>query len=183
MDKNEAFEFYKLLASQQISWLNLHREYAQHHLTFIAAVFAVTLGAIYQFKDNPWLSLVVAIGPAINILLCANASRVCDRFYRRFLEGITIQTKLEALVDFTSPRSDIGISSESSIPFPEDQYILPERWHESRQYARAAQFVEAKMDGGANRLIRRIFRLLLAANIGLTVAIIIVSGLIFIGRI
>lgn len=183
MDENRAFQFYKFLASQQISWLNLHREYAQHHLTFIAAVFAVTLGAIYQFKDNPWLSLVVAIGPVINILLCANASRVCDRFYRRFLEGITIQTKLEALVGFTSPRSDIDVSRESSIPFPQDRYILPERWHDSRQYARAAQFVEAKMDGGSNRLIRRIFRLLLVANIGLTVAIVIVSSLILIGRI
>lgn len=181
MDENKAFEFYKLVRSEQISWLNLHREYAQHYSTFIAAVFAVTLGVIYQFKDNPWISLAAAIGPVINILLCVNADRVCDRFYQRFLEGITIQAKLEALLDFTSSRSGMGASSESSMPFPQDRYLLPERWLESRQYATAAQFVEANMDAGSNRLVRRIFRLLLVANIGLAVAIVIISGLVFTG--
>jgi hypothetical protein len=183
MDENKAFEFYKVLRNEQISWLNLHREHAQHYLTFIAAVFAVTLGAVYQIKDNPWLLLATAIGPVVNILLCANASQVCDRFYQRFLEGITIEAKLETLLGFTSPRSGIGVSSESSMPFPQDQYILPERWLESRQYGTAAQFVETNMDGGANRLMRRVFRLLLIANIALAVAIVIISGLVFIDRI
>jgi len=183
MDANKAFELYKIVRSEEISWLNLHREHAQHYLTFITAVFAVTVGVIYQFKDNPWISLAAAIGPIVNIFLCANAARVCDRFYQRFLEGITLEAKLEALLGFTSPRSGIGVPSESSMPFPEDRYILPERWLESRQYATAAQFVEANMDGGSNRLMRRIFRLLLIANIGLAIAIVIISGLVFIGRV
>jgi hypothetical protein len=183
MDKDKAFEFYRIVTSEQISWLNLHREYAQHHLTFIAAVFAVTLGAIYQFRDIPWLSLAVAIGPVVNVLLCANARRVCDRFYQRFLEVVTIAAKLEDLLGFASPRSTLGASSESSMPFPQDQHILPDRWLEARQYATAVQFVEAKMDAGSNRLLRRIFRLLLVANIVLIVAIVIVSGLVFIGRV
>ena len=178
MDENQTLELYKIVKGDHVSWLNLHREHAEHYLTFIAAVFAVTLGGVYQFKDNPWLSLAIVIGPVVNVLLCANAAQICDRFYQQFLEAITIEAKLEALLGFTNPRP--SVPSKSPMPFSQDQYILPERWLKSRQpYATAAEFVEANMDSGANRLVRRVFRVLLVANIGFAVAIVVISISIF----
>ena len=175
MDENRLFEFCENVRNDQIAWLNLHREHSQHYLTFITAVLAGTLGAIYQFKDNPWLLLTTVIGPIVNIPLCRSASFICDSFYQRFLEEVTIQAKLEALLGFANPRSDVNADSESSMPFSEDQYILPERWLESRrQHTTAAKFVDEKMGSGSNRLMRNVFRILMIANMLLGVAIVVI---------
>lgn len=169
MDESRAFEIYKIIRGEEAIWLNLHRQYSGQYFTLIAAVFGASLAAIYYFKGEPWL-LAVLIAPMLNILLCCTAIRMCDRFYQRFLEGITIQAKLEPLVGLIEPRPEAGEASEDS-PFPQDKYILPERWLDSRQQPRAFDFVKENMGVGANRVVRWSFRLLIAANVLLAIAI------------
>ena len=174
MDKKEAFGFYKLIRSEEISWLNLRRQYSQQYLTLISAIFAISLGAFYQFKNDPLLVIAVTLGPLLNILLCITAIKMCNRFYRRFLEGITIQAKIESLLGLDNQREknqkDAAIHS-----FPDDKYYLPDRWLKSRKQRSSLDFVNEHMGSGSNRYVQLSFWLLLIANIVLIIGIIISS--------
>ena len=170
MDESKALEIYKMIKGEETMWLNLHRQYSQQYFTLIAAIFATSLLATYHFRGEPWLTLIVLIAPIVNILLSVTAIRMCNRFYQRFLEGITIQAKLEPLIGLTGPRPD---EIEASRSFPEDKHILPERWLTGRKQGKAADFVQQKMGGGSNRLVQASFYLLLVANVAVASLIVI----------
>ena len=123
MDASTVIEIYKAFKDEETSCLNLHRQYSQQYFTLIVAILAASLLAVYHFKDDPWITLVVLAAPVVNILLSITAIKMCNRFYQRFLEAITVQAKLEPLIGFNLTRPD---ESEASRPFPEDTCILPE---------------------------------------------------------
>ncbi len=112
---------------------------------------------------------LLLIAPIVNILLSYTANRMCNRFYQRYLENVTIQAKLEPLIGLSSPRPD---ASEASRPFPEDTHILPERWLTSRKHGKAKDFVDEKIKGGSNRWVRISFLLLGVFNLLIALVII-----------
>ena len=174
MDKKEAFDFYKLIRGEEISWLNLHRQYSQQYLTLISAIFAVSLGALYQFKEDPLLILAVILGLLLNVLLCITAIKMCNRFYQRFLEGVTIQAKIEPLLGLSNPREEKA-ENATVWPYPNDKYYLPERWLKSRSQKSSLDFVNDHMKSGSNKYVQLSFWLLLVANIALIIGIIVSS--------
>lgn len=173
MDDLKALEIYKITKSEEATMLNLHRQYSHQYFTLVAVIFGVTLGVIYQFKGNLWLMLAL-FAPFLNILICTSAIRTCNRFYQRFLEGITILIKLEPFIGLTSPRPNKTKESES-LPFPEDKKFLPERWLDSRKQAKATEFVEENMKSGSNRLVRISFYVLIFANVVIAIATVVCS--------
>ena len=175
MEKEIAFDFYKQIKDQEISWLNLHRQYSQQYLTLISAILAISIGAIYQFKNEPFIILVVIIGPLLNIIFCITAIEMCNRFYNRFLEGISIQAKIEPLLSIYNLR-DKNKGDDDNFPFPDDIYYLPARWVESRIEDNSLDFIEKNMKSGANQYVQFSFWLLLFVNIVL-IAIIFVSSM------
>jgi hypothetical protein len=107
----------------------------------------------------------------LNILLCVTAIRVCDRFYRRFLEHITILAKLEALIGLATPLQEM----RKALPFPTDKFIVPERWIQSRaRVSSSAEFIQTNMQEGSNRVVRWTFLFLAGANAAFLVGIVIV---------
>jgi hypothetical protein len=174
MDKKEAFDFYKLIRGEEISWLNLHRQYSQQYLTLISAIFAVSLGALYQFKNEPLLVVAVILGPLLNILLGITAIKMCNRFYQRFLEGVTIQAKIEPLLGLDTQREE-NQEDDTRYPFPDDKHYLPNRWLESRKQNSSLDFVNDHMKSGSNKYVQLSFKLLLVANIVVIIGIIVSS--------
>ena len=174
MDKKEAFDFYTLIRGQEIAWLNLHRQYSQQYLTLISAIFAISLGAFYQFKNYPLLVIAIILGPLLNILLCITAIKMCNRFYQRFLEGVTIQAKIEPLLGLDNQR---GKNQKDPVihPFPNDRYYLPDRWLKSQKQKSSLDFVNEHMKSGSNKYVQLSFRILLVANIVLCIGFIISS--------
>lgn len=172
MDTSTIVEIYRAHLDEKANAINLHRDYSHQYFTLVAAVLGVSAGAIYQFRAEPWLVLVVGIGPMLNILLCVVAIRMCDRFYQAFLEHITILAKLEALIGLMTPSQDEDMRVKG-LPFPDDKFILPERWLQSRCQATSAEFVQSNMREGSNRLVRWTFSFLVVANTAFAIGIVV----------
>jgi hypothetical protein len=170
-DLSAIVEVYRAHLGEKANSINLHRDYSQQFFTLVAAILGVSAVAAYHFSSEPWLVLVTGVGPLLNVLLCAVAIRMCDRFYRGFLEHITILAKLETLLGLATPlRRD---SARVELPFPEDNYILPERWLQSRhEAASSTEFIKTHMRQGSNRIVRWTFLFLAAANTAFLIGII-----------
>lgn len=172
MNDERAFELYKLAHQEQISWLNLHRQHSQQYFVLVSALFAASLGAIYHFRNAPLFTIAVVVGPVLGALLSITAVGMCDRFYRRFLESITIQAKLAPIVGVTEERSELS-NGKRPTPFSDDTHYIPARWVKSYCYGRSEDFVQAHMRLGANRFAFWSFRVLLMANVMFIVVILI----------
>jgi hypothetical protein len=164
MNEERLSELFKLVFSQEIPWLDLHEKHFQHYLTLIAALYAITLDAIYQLREQPSFLLLVAFGPLVSIFICYLGWRSCDRSYQRFLEGIAIQVKLRPLIGLLEPRPK-GSAGLQPTPFPEDRHLLSDRWLEPMQYPSSAKFIKVFMNRGANGLAHSAFLILVALNV------------------
>jgi hypothetical protein len=170
MDKKTALELYTLFRQENSSWLAAHREHSQQYFTLVVAILGVSIAAISQF--DTWrapLILIIMIGPLFNIRLCQIAITMCSRSYQAYLEGISIQSKLEQTIGLTEPR--IPPAANQLIQFSKDEYFLPERWLESRHFATAKSFVEESMSKGANQIIKQSFGVLSLLNILVAIGI------------
>ena len=98
-EKDGIITLYICFQERTQGWMNLHRQHFTQFITIITAVLAISLGASYQFMNEGWLPLIVALGPLLNIVLSCTAIDVCDRFYKRFLESMTIANKLYFEID------------------------------------------------------------------------------------
>ncbi len=170
MDSKTAFELYAIFRQENSSWLAAHREHSQQYLTLIAAILGVSIAAISQFeKWNPLLIFIIMIGPLFNWRLCKVAITMCNRSYQAYLEGLSIQSKLEQTIGLTGPRT---LPLENQIAqFPQDAYYLPQRWLETRHFATAKNFVEESMGKGANQVIRQTFEILGLLNFSVALGI------------
>jgi hypothetical protein len=165
LDPEKALELYKVFRTDNASWLRLHREYSQKYVTLITALMVASLGALYQFGNNPWATLGIIIGPILNILLSFNAIAACDRYYRQFLEGVTVQAKLEPFIGLRQSRVSESGAYSCPFPFPQDDEILPIRWLNSRTQSAADSFVQDNVGLGINHQVRRTMRIMIFLNL------------------
>jgi hypothetical protein len=170
-DLSTIVEIYRAHLVEKANAINLHRDYSHQYFTLVAAILGVSAAAVHQFRAEPWLVLVVGVGPMLNILLCVTAIRMCDRFYRGFLEHITVLAKLEVRLGLATPLQD----EREALPFPDDKFIMPERWLQARERAgSSAEFVQTHMKEGSNRVVRWTFMFLAAANAAFLIGIVVV---------
>lgn len=173
MEEEHAVELYRIHSDGSFRSLDLHRQHAGQYFAIVTPVLAAALAGLYHFSDRTSLLLLMLSAPILNIFVCRLAEDVCDRFYQRFLEEVTVQSKLQALIGLARQRSTPTDASESA-PFSGDAHILPERWlMPHSRYRRSADFVRESMNSGSNRGVRRCFRVLLVANIALGIVIVI----------
>src|SRR5208283_4779427 len=123
--------------------INLHRQHAQHYLTFVAAVMAATIAGLAK-SSEPHLALFLLAGPIFNIFLCWLAIKMCNQFYQGFLEHVTVTSKLEDLMGLPAYRPKNATSC-----FDQDESILPERWITGRRpFKKSSDFVRCYMKKG-----------------------------------
>jgi hypothetical protein len=171
MDQKTALELYTLFRQENSAWLSAHREHAQQYFALVAAIFAACIAAIAAFPNLETLpTIAITMGLLFNTLLCRIAITMCNRSYQAYLEGITIQAKLEPIIGLTDPRTPV--TATNSLPqFSQDEYYLPERWLESRHFATSEKFVGDGMKKGSNRIIQQTFNVLALINFIMAIAI------------
>ena len=162
MKDESLLKLYLAMRSEHVEWISRHSQHFSYYLTLVVAVFAVTMGASYRFlePDSGEVAVVVAfLGSAANILLCIVAIRACNRFYRRFLESVTVMAKLEAYLKLEKRPPDAG------DPFGDDQHWLPQRFYDDRDCHKSGEsFVKARMNNGLNYTVRATMVLLAVLN-------------------
>ncbi len=169
--ESNSLELYKIVRNGQTAWAGLHLDYTFRFVVAAGAILTLMLNVVSQkeLRDYWVVFLVLALG-VVNIVLCYVAEKVCDRAYQRFLEEVTIGTKLEAILGFHNDRPQ-----STSTVFAGDKSILPDRWIESwrkpdqrlksKEIATANDFVDLSMNQGVNRYSRILFRVFLSANV------------------
>jgi hypothetical protein len=169
MDNQRAIELYTLFRQENATWLSSHREHSQQFLTLIAAILGVSIAAVVQLStipnlvsNNSWMLGLISVGPFVNVLLCINAIRMCDRSYQAYLECISIQAKLERKIGLIGKRSTSA--KDQVLEFPDDKNVVPERWIQTRDFRTTKEFVETYMNRGSNLLVRITFRILALTN-------------------
>jgi hypothetical protein len=95
---------------------------------------------------------------------------MCNRSYQAYLEGISIQAKLEPIIGLTDLRTP-ATATDPLPQFSKDEYYLPERWLKSRHFATAEKFVADGMKKGSNRIIQQTFVVLAFINFVVAIAI------------
>jgi hypothetical protein len=189
MDEERALELYKVFRQESpVSLTGYHRS-VQQYLTLIAAILGASIAAgsaaMVLFRDCPQFALIVLlviglIGPGLNSWLCRLAISLSDRSYQTFLETVTILAKLEVLVGLVGERLK-GAAEDTSLPFPDDKNIIPDRWLEYQNYSTAKQFVENYMTRGSNQVVRQTFKILAIAHILLSLCVVVPSILGLVG--
>jgi hypothetical protein len=173
MKSDEIVSIYTSFKDDSKGWLGLHHQHFTQFVTIISAVLAVSIAAISQFQNNGWLLLFVVIGPIFNIILCFTATKVCDRFYQRFLEHETVAMKLFLLSGLSQSFSK-EVEKRGIELFPESTHLFPERWVNAMSgYGTVEKFVQDYLNKGSNRLIRRTFRTLAIFNVIIGIAVIV----------
>ncbi len=169
MDNQKEFGLYTLFRQENATWLSSHREHSQQFLTLIAAILGVSIAAVVQLSTTPnlvsnntWMLGLISVGPFINVLLCINAVKMCDRAYQAYLECISIQAKLERKIGLLGKRSTSA--KDKVLEFPDDRNIIPERWIQTRDFRTSKEFVEKYMNKGSNLLVRITFGILALTN-------------------
>ena len=162
--KNESLlKLYLAMRSEHVEWISRHSEHFCHYLTLVVAILGVTGAAMYKLYEpdagGTVVGLVGLLGFGANIGLCWVATRACDRFYRRFLESVTVMAKLEASLELDkrpSVRED---------PFGDDQHWFPQRFYDDRDCHKKGEcFVKARMNKGVNWTVRATMGILAILN-------------------
>jgi hypothetical protein len=169
MDKKTALELYALFRQENALWLQNHREHSQQYFTLIIAILAASITGVSQIQEPPFL-IVMMYGPLFNLFLCRIGITLCNRSYQAYLEGLSVQAKLEPIIGLTEPRT-LPEATEPLPQFSKDEYYLPERWLKSRHFATAERFVEEGKKKGANRIIQETFGILSFINISVVLGI------------
>jgi len=176
IDRHKLFRLYLAVRSEEVQWMNRHEQHFRHYVMLVTAILAAMLGAVYQFRGNVLFTLTAAsVGFVFNIAFCRLAVLACNRSYRRFLEAVTIEAKLEAFLGLDGPRPSASDHRGSSARFPKDAHLLPERYLRSRHQGTAAEFVKDNMGEGSNLVARITMGILAALNAILLVGVILVS--------
>ena len=169
MDHQRAFELYRLFRQENATWLSSHREHSQQFLTLVSAILGVSIAALVQLStmpnlisDNIWMLGLISLGPFVNVLLCINAIRMCDRAYQAYLECISIQAKLERKIGLIGKRSTSA--KDGVLEFPDDKNFIPDRWIQTRDFRTSKEFVGRYMNKGANLSVRITFGILALTN-------------------
>ncbi|MCP4661246.1 MAG: hypothetical protein GY856_38065 [bacterium] len=166
MDKETAFELYKLFRGEMRGSFELHRAALQHYLTFSVAVLAATIAGALRLEEVPWLGVVLVVVPILNIFICMTAISVCGRYFNGAMERITIVAKLEKILGLH------GSVGGTPLGFEQDDYLLPERWLEiTARFQSSKDFVDSWLNLGVNKLARRSFFFLILLNALLALSI------------
>jgi hypothetical protein len=174
MEQNMALSLYVLFRGEVYESTKLHRESLQNYLAFAATLLGATIAGSLVVRGIGWMGMIVLVGPVINVVVCMLAIRTCDRFYLGALERITILAKLESLLGILDYKP-ASVDHSKTPAFFRDRYLLPERWIWGEKYATADEFIKQKLNAGVNRLAKQTFGLLIAVNVLLGLALMLVA--------
>ena len=164
----------------------LHRQHFTQFVTIILAIFGIGIGIYYKFQNEAELLLIASICLFFNSFLSFVAIKVCNRFYRRFLESVTIANKLYFILN-----ECFNIDSkakECKEMLSEDCRLFPNRWINALKKSNKSDkknpkdskepngFVEDHMNKGVNRWIQIVFLSLIILNTAIGIILLIIAA-------
>ena len=166
VDRQEALDLYHSMKAGELAWIGLYRQTTFGFLTLTIATLGATVsGHIASSADNEMRLVIAVAGPLVNVLLCVTAMQITNRYYRRFLECITVMSKLEDELGLNR-RGFLSTGSQNAKVFPEDTTLLPHRWADDKVgYDTSQEFIDVKAGGGINVLTQGLFWLIVGINI------------------
>ncbi len=187
IDNEALIRLYINFQQETHGWLNLHRQHFTQFVTIILAFLTAFLGIFYHFQSQSQITCLLKLALAslfsFNVMLSIVGIKVCDRFYQRFLESITIANKLYLLLKNGIGDIDLKIKNNEDI-YKNDSHLFPNRWiNATKNYEKTDKlnsknrkeqkgFVEDHMWKGSNRYIRITFIILGIINTIAVVALI-----------
>lgn len=143
-------KLYEIHSEDQISHLDSHYKYRNYYTTILSALLAIFVGGMLQFYKQPFAPALLVVLFSIGVL-SEFGKRTIDRYYRRFLESVSILAKIENILGV-----DNSIKTEHSeftkTLWSNDKQLIPDRWIRDRnQYETSEQFISKRMKMGDNR--------------------------------
>ena len=162
ISEHTLLELYKVQSEAQISHLDSHYKYRNYYTTILSALLTIFVGGMFQFYKEPF-ALTLPVLLIFIVILSELGKRTIDRYYKRFLESVTILAKTENALGL-----DTGIKVDSKpthVLWPSDKQIIPDRWISDRvqapsgkKYESSQEFISDRMKMGDNRIAHRTFR-------------------------
>lgn len=175
MEKETAYDMYKLFRNEMYESVKLHQQSLQNYLALSSAILGVTIAGVLQVKGDKWVGLVIILAPVLNIFVCKLAMQMCDRFYLGALERIPVISKLEVSLGLWG-RVDLEESDQQRrVLFPKDASLVPERWVRDSHYETSGEFTQKAMNAGTNKFARQTFQTLIGINCLLGIAVIFIA--------
>ena len=155
-------ELYKVHLKEQISHLDFHFKYRNYYTTILSALLTLFVGGMLQYYKEPFAVVLPFFILFFTILLSEMGKKTIDRYYRRFLESVTILAKIQNALGL-----DTGIKIKSKHTqdlWTSDKQIIPDRWVDDRtgesvnkEYKRSEKFISDRMHRGDNQYAHWIF--------------------------
>lgn len=157
IEEDQLLRIYLESQRGQNSEVNFHYKYLNYYSTvFSALLTAFVAGILSYYKES--ISLALLAIPFIVVIMAENGKITVDRFYRRFLEHVTVSAKIENLFGLDSQIQIKGKSNPSKILWPNDEVFVPKRHLKDRfEHTDSESFIKERMEGGANLRAHMIF--------------------------
>ena len=142
-------KIYDIYSKEQISHLDFHYKYRNYHITILSALLTIFVGGMLNYYEEPFAPALIVILLLI-VILSEFGKRTIDRYYRRFLESVTILGKTQNALGL-----DTGIKIDfkpKKILWTDDEQIIPNRWTSDRKECKSSkEFISKRMKMGDNQ--------------------------------
>jgi|GEM_PF-3129429 len=157
ISEDTLLKMYEVHSEDQISHLDSHYKYRNYYTAILAALLSIFVGGMLQFYKEPFAPALLVLLLCIGVFSWLG-KRTTDRYYKRFLESITILAKIENALGL-----DHSIKTKKStfddVLWINDEQLLPDRWVRDRRgrYKKSEEFISDRMNMGDSRNARWTF--------------------------
>jgi hypothetical protein len=145
-------KLYEIACEEEKSFLEAHQNRVAFFAGLLSTVLAATLAGFFQAGAAYQLAGLLA-GPVIIVALARLATGATERFYRRFLEVVTVKAKLQHQLGLLLPRDGQG-------KWWMDEPLVPTRHLTSRAENQSSdEFIKARLKSGYQASIIMFFEL------------------------
>lgn len=169
LEPESLWRLYEMASKEEQHFLDVHQSRVAFFAGILSTVLTATVVGFFQAKELYQLAGLLA-GPILIIALARLATAGTERFYRRFLEAVTVKAKLEHRLGLGQPPTGDGGKWWTCEPLVVGRHL------KSRDLAQSADdFVDQNLDGGYHVIIKKFFTLFERVGI-VAVGVVLIRG-------
>ncbi len=172
LDNGDLLALFKTVVDEQYLNSKMYFDYAKWFLGANTAIFAAVFAGFLK-SSVPSHYVVLCIGFLIVIGVSQIAIETTWRFYKRFLEVVSVRAKLEHALGLTDQRNT-GEKNESQW-WEKEPIVFTNDIREREKYSSSYGWFKGQTDGGVRQHIRLLFRTFQWVSVLLIVALVLYS--------
>jgi hypothetical protein len=170
-NRQELFKLREIAHDEELAFLEAHQKRVAFYSSLISAILVATLAGALK-AENALHYFLLILGPVLVFSIAAIAKDATRRFYRRYVEAVTMEAKLDQALDLTDPDWLPKRTSGYWI----DESLIPQRFLNSRKEAENSQaFIDKRLDTGYQGATRSLFVMFEVIAVVLAVCLICVA--------